>query len=257
MSSIKLKDRIDSYIDSSNYKLLSKLPVITIVNGKSFHKITGLLDKPFSKQFSDIMLSTALKLCIEIEGVIFAYQFSDEIVLISRNDQSIETNPWYDNRIQKICSATASIATQHFNKTIYSSDINLSGDALFISQVFVVPNIAEATNTFIYKQQQNFLTSIQLACYYELLKKYDKNTIREMLSDLSIDGKIDLLKQEADVDFNDYPMAFRRGNAIYKSPKVIDGVIKNKWVVNDELPIFTKDTSFLSQLFKMGSDLYR
>ena len=250
MSSIKLKDRIDSYIDSANYKLLSKLPVIIIVNGKSFHKITGLLDKPFSKQFSDIMLSTALKLCIEIEGVIFAYQHSDEIVLISRNDQNVDTTPWCDNRIQKICSVASSVATQYFNKNVYSSDINLSGDAFFTSQVFAVPNISEAINMFIYKQQQNFLTSIQLSCYYELIKKYDKNTIRDMLSDLTIDGKIDLLKQEANVDFNDYPVSFRRGNAIYKMPKVIDGIIKNKWIVNDELPIFTKDTSFLGHIFK-------
>ena len=177
------------------------------------------------------MLSTALKLCIEIEGVIFAYQHSDEIVLISRNDQNVDTTPWCDNRIQKICSVASSIATQYFNKNVYSSDINLSGDAFFTSQVFAVPNISEAINMFIYKQQQNFLTSIQLSCYYELIKKYDKNTIRDMLSDLTIDGKIDLLKQEANVDFNDYQLSFRRGNAIYKVPKVIDGIIKNKWIV--------------------------
>ena len=247
MSAIKLKDRIDSYIESSNYKLLSKLPVITVVNGKSFNKITALLDKPFCKQLSDLMLSTTLRLCMEMEGVVFAYQHSDEIVLMSKNDQNIETSPWYDNKIQKICSTTAAIATQHFNKNI--SDLNLSGDALFVSQVFVVPNSAEAINTFVYKQQQNFFTSIQLACYYELFDKYDKNTIREMLSNLSIDEKIYLLKQEVGVDFNNYPLSFRRGTAFYKLPKMIDGVVKNKWVMNDELPIFSKDQMFLSQLF--------
>lgn len=258
MPNIKLKDRIDSYQEASDFKLLNRLPIIICVNGRSFAKNTSLIDKPYCPKFSECMLSTTLKLCSEIEGAIFAYQHNDEIVIVVRNDQNSETSPWYDNKLQKICSITASIATSHFNNCVNAIDLNLLGDVVFTSQVFAVPNIVEAINAMIFKQQQNFHTSIQFACFYELLKKYDKNNIKEMLTGLSIDEKIDLLHQECDVDFNEYPTIFKRGAACYKIPKVIKGVsMKNKWNVNLELPIFTKDQSFLSNIFRMGADIYR
>jgi tRNA(His) guanylyltransferase len=194
---------------------------------------------------------------MEVEGALFAYQYNDEIVVVARNDQTQETSPWYDNRLQRICSVTSSIATQHFNNFAASTEMNLMGDAFFTSQIFVVPNITEAINTMVFKQQHNFHISIQLACFYELLKKYDKSTIKEMLTDLSIDEKIDLLNQECGIDFNEYPTSFRRGAACYKIRKIVDGVVKNKWVVNSELPIFTKDQSFLSNIFKNGADIFR
>ena len=154
----KLKDRIDSYRDASDYKLLNRLPIIICVNGRSFAKNTSLLKKPYDESFSECILSTTLRLCSEIEGAFFAYQHGDEIVIVARNDQNPDTTPWYDNKIQKICSVTASIATSHFNKCATAIELNLTGEPAFTSQVFVVPNIMEATNTMIYKQQQNFYT---------------------------------------------------------------------------------------------------
>jgi tRNA(His) 5'-end guanylyltransferase len=255
---ISLKDRIDSYSESSNTRLLPKVPLIINVNGRSFSKNTSLLDKPFCPKFAECMFSTMLKLCSDIDGAVFAYQHNDEITLAIRNDQSIDTSPWYDNKIQKICSAVSAIATMHFNTCSNAIDLNLLGEPIFITQVFAVPNIAEATNALVFKQQQNFQTSIQFACFYELLKKnYDKNAIKEMLSGLSIDEKVDLLRQECNIDFNDYSASYKRGSACYKIPKVVNGTMKNKWFVNHDLPIFTKDQSFLSNIFKNGADIFR
>ena len=255
--SSKLKDRIEGYRSDSDYKLTNRLPIIICLNGRGFAKVTQLLDKPYCVKFAECISSTMLRLCSDVEGALFAYQHNDEIVLVTRNDQNNDTNPWYDNRVQKICSVTSAIATMHFNECAAAIQLNMTGDPIFTSQVFVVPNIGEATNTFVYKQQQNFHTSIQSACLYNLLNKYDKNTIKDMLTGLSIDEKIDLLHQECDIKYNDYPLAFRRGIAAYKVPKVVDGTMKNKWHLNDELPIFTKDQSFLSNIFKAGSDIFR
>lgn len=257
MSSLKLKDRIDNYINLSDHKLLNRIPLIININGKSFHKVTSFLDKPFCPKFSDSMLSTTVKLCMNIEGAVFAYQHNDDITIVVRNDQTPDTSPWFDNKIQKICSITSSIATQHFNMFANNVGLNLIGDALFTSQIFCVPNIQEVINTIIYNQQHNFYVAIQLACFYELIKTRDKQTIKEMLSNLTIDEKIDLLNQECDVDFYNYPTSFRRGIACYKAPKIIDGSIKNKWTVNSELPIFTQDQSFLINIFKNGADIFR
>lgn len=254
----KLKERIASYQNITDYRLLAKLPLIICINGKSFSKLTSLIEKPYDAVFAECMFSTMLSLVNEIEGCIFAYQYNDEIVLVTRNDQNIETVPWCDNKIQKIVSIISSLTTLYFNECNLSTGLNLLGSPIFSAQVFTVPNLAEAVNTIIYKQQHNFLTSIQFSCFYELLKKsYDKNNIRDMLSGLTVDEKIDLLKQECNVEFNSYPLTFRRGAACYKIPKISDGVMKHKWMLNSELPIFTKDQSFLNNIFKMGCDIFR
>jgi tRNA(His) guanylyltransferase len=252
----KLRDRIEGYQHLSDHKLLPRIPLIISVNGRSFSKITNLLDKPYCNKFGECILNTMLKLCNEVEGVLFAYQHNDEIVLVLRNDQNQDTSPWYENNTQKICSVVSSIASLHFNKCCAAIELNLMGEPLFISQIFAVPNIAEAINTIIYKQQHNFHTSIQFACFYELLKKFDKTTIKEMLNGLSIDERIDLLRQECEIDFNNYPISFRRGSMCYRAPQIINDIMKNKWKIADAL-IFTKKQSFLSNLFKNGSDIFR
>lgn len=252
-----LKDRVNSYAELTDYKIMPKLPLIICVNGKGFSNLTNLLDKPYDHKFAECMLSTMLRLATEVEGAIFSYQFNDEIVIISRNDQGDATNPWFGNRLQKICSVASSYASTHFHDCSSAINLNLMGDPIFTSQVFAAPTIAEAINVLVYKQQQNFLVSLQLACFYELLKKYDKTTIKEMLAGLSSDEKISLLKQECEVDFNNYPQAFRRGAACYKVPKVTEGGLKNVWTLNYEAPIFTRDQSFLSNIFKNGADIFR
>jgi tRNA(His) 5'-end guanylyltransferase len=254
----KLTDRIKSYQDLTDLKLLPRAPVIMVVNGNSFSKVTSLLDKPYDSKLAECIMNTMLRLCTDIEGVVFAYQHNDEIVLVTRNDQNHETAPWYNGRVQKICSVVSSIASLHFNRCANAIELNLINEAFFTCQVFVVPTIMEAINTLVCQQQHNFQTSIQFACFYELLKRArDKNTIREMLSGLSLDEKIDLLRQECQTDFNSYPLAFRRGTACYKATKAMgDGAIKNKWTVNANLPIFTKETSFLGNIMRMGNDIF-
>lgn len=252
----KLKDRIEGYISATDYKLLNKLPVIININGRGFLKTTSLLDKPFCEKFSECMLSTALRLCNDIDGAIFAYQHNDEITIISRNDQNMDTNPWFDNKIQKLCSVTASLATSHFYECYNKLNLSFLNDPLFTSQIFAVPTYSEAVNTILYKQHSNFYTSVQYACYYELMKKYEKNNIKEMISGLSVDDKINLLFEECNINFNDYPKIFKRGAAIYKAPNVINGNIKNKWIINEDLPIFNKNQAFISNILKNGLDIF-
>ncbi len=261
MSNLKLKDRIAVYEDVSTFKLMPKLPVIIRVNGRSFSKLTSLMDKPFSIPFAECMYSTLIRLTQEIDGSFFGYSFNDEIIIISRNDQSHETALWYDGNIQKIASSVASIATLQFNNLCNTNDLNLLGDPLFTATAFTVPSITEAINVMVSKQQQASQSAVQFACLYELLKKYDKNDIKDMLSGTSYDDKINLLNQEFGIDFNEYPAAFRRGVACYRTPTVVnyegEEKIKGKWKLNTDIPIFTKEHSFLAQIFKTGSDIFR
>jgi tRNA(His) guanylyltransferase len=129
----KLKTRIVSYQDATDYKLLNRLPIIISINGRNFNKITSLIKKPYDEVLAECLLSIALKLCSEIDGALFSFQHNDEIVIAIRNDQSIDITSYYDNRIQKICSATASIATSHFIKCVNKTNLNLIGDANVLS----------------------------------------------------------------------------------------------------------------------------
>lgn len=261
MGNLKLKDRISGYEEAAQFKLLNRVPLIITINGRSFSKVTSLLEKPFSKEFAQCMYSCLIRLIQEIDGAVFGYSFNDEIVIVVRNDQNLETAAWYDNQIQKIVSITSSLVTLYFNNYANSIDMNVHGEAAFTAQVFAVPNETEAINVMISKQQQAFQTAVQSACLYELIKKFNKNDIKEMLSGTSYDEKINLLSQECGINFNDYPLAFRRGVACYRSPQVVqyNGTesIKNKWVLDAEIPIFTREHSFLSQIFHTGNDILR
>lgn len=260
-NNLKLRERISTYEESANFKLLGKVPLIISINGRSFSKLTSFLDKPFSTSFAETMYSCLIRLTQEIEGAVLGYSFNDEIVIIVRNDQTAETSPWYENNIQKIVSAVSSIITLHFNNYAKSANLNLSGDPIFLTQVFAVPNLTEAINVMVSKQQQAFQSALHSACLYELIKHYNKNDIKEMLNGIGYDEKISLLQQECNVDFNEYPTAFRRGVACYRTPTEINfngqSIIKNKWVLDVDIPLFTKEHSFLNQILKGGSDILR
>lgn len=253
----KLKDRISSYKEISDHKLISRLPLILTINGRSFHKTTSLLEKPFCVEFSTCMISTMNYLCTNIDGVVFAYFQNDEITIILKNDQSQDTQAWCDNKIQKIVSLASSMATFHFNEIASAIELNTLNDRIFYSNCFVVPNISEAINVLILKQQSNFYMSVHNACFYELLKNYNEKEISEKLSGLSIDEKKDLLIEDCNVDFSTYPVEFRKGIAMYKSPKIIDGKLKVKWIINKDCPVFSKEQSFVEQILNTGQDIIR
>lgn len=256
-----LRERIKSYEDCYDIKLIKRLPVVIVLNGRSFKKITSLIAKPFSTEFMELMCATMIKLSQEVDGCFFSYSFNDEIVLISRNDQGLNTEAWYDNDIQKIASAVASIATLELNRAAKVNDVQLFGDPVFTAKTFVVPNMVEAVNILISKQQQCFHSSITLACFYELLKKYDIETVKQTIMDKSSAVKAEILFDNCGIEINNYPIPFRRGFACYRAPKIInidgDEQIKNKLIIDMELPVFTKDHDFLNGIFKSGFGIFR
>lgn len=246
---MKLSDRIQTYAHTYAYKLLPKLPIIVNLNGRGFNKLTSLLEKPFCKELDEAFYLTMLNVAQGAEGTVFGYKHNDEMTFILRNDQSQETKPWYDGDIQKINSVICSMATMQFNKCISSFDLSVSGDPLFITSVFCVPNLTEAANILIYKQQHALQASINQACFYNLLdNNYDKYQIKEMLQDLSVDEKRDLLQQRCGISFSDYPKAFRRGVATYRTLTETSGGYRNKWTLDADLPIFSQDHKFLGDL---------
>ena len=254
-----LSDRIKSYQDLSDIQLMKRLPIVMILNGRSFNKLTSLLDKPFSDDFAQLMISAMVKLCLEIDGIVFAYTFNDHIVLALRNDQTETTDAWYNNRIQPMVSAAASLATLEFNKIRNAKGINLLGDAIFTGKAFVVPDLMELTNTIINMQHNCFHKALSQSCFYELLKRHPPEYVKKLLHGKTPKEKSEILFNECRVDFNAYHLAFKRGVATYRSPKFNpkNNQIKHKFIINDELPLFSQEKDWLFSIFKSGADILK
>jgi tRNA(His) 5'-end guanylyltransferase len=256
-----LRERISDYEEIADTKLLKKLPIIIVCNGRSFRKLTAPLQKPFSTHFLEMMCAIMLKLCQEIDGSVIGYTFNDEIIIVSRNDNSIDTEAWYDNRIQKIVSVVSSIATLECLRLSKSKEINFFGDPIFITKTFAVPNITEAINTLILKQQQAFNIAVYNTCFYELGKRYSSDVVNQTLADKSTQSKLEILSDECNIDFNMIGLPFIRGVAAYRAPKIIhtDGgdKIRNKLILDTDLPLFAKDQNFLSNILNFGKGIVK
>ena len=96
------------------------LPVVIRLDGSAFHTWTrkAMLKKPFDMRLIRAMQNTTLALCGNIPGCVMGYTQSDEISLAIRCDQSEKSEPWFGNRMQKLCSISASICTAWFNEFI-------------------------------------------------------------------------------------------------------------------------------------------
>jgi tRNA(His) 5'-end guanylyltransferase len=254
-----LSERIASY--SEEPKLLRKLPVIISLEVRSSSKLTSLLPKPFHLPFSEALSAAAIKLLQEVDGSVFVYTFSDEIVVVLRNDQNRDTTPWYNNSAQKISSAAASIATSEFSKSATSNDLQLLGDATFIANTFVVPNVQEGINTVINAQNRAMAGAVSAACLAALTKRYRLGEVLETLASKSIQAKLDLLWEDCGIRFEDYPEAFRKGVAAYRVQKLFENdgleVIRPKIILDGSLPIFAQDPDFLRTILENGKDIVR
>lgn len=245
MPILTLRERIASYESLADTRLIPKLPVITILNGRVFRKTTSLLKKPCDPIFVELMCATMIKLFYEVEGAAFIYSFNDEIILVSRNDQTLTTEPWYNNSAQKISAASAAIATLAFNSAAKKHNISLFGDAIFTASTFVVPNISEAINTLISKQNECFQVALYNACFFSLLPKVGPNETRKTLENKGPQAKAELLFDNFGIEFNNYPSPFTKGVAVYRKTQEEKAKIK----IDLNLPSFSKEQDFLYNIF--------
>jgi len=240
--------------------------VIIRLDGKNFSKYTKGLDKPFDEGFTDAMHKTALKLC-EYFNAKFAYTQSDEIsLLITDIGGNNNTQPELGNVLQKLCSLTASVATARFNEVrniqYLMEDANMdpmgpplpNNTAYFDSRVFVVPNEDEVFNHMLWRQQDASKNSVSMAAHTHLGHNATMNK--------STSEKQEMLFQEKGVNWNDYPVKFKRGVVITKETyeketpmhdghefiDVMEKVTRTRWVVNHGTPIFTENRDYLMNL---------
>jgi len=259
-----LGDRMKQYEAVQKTFLIRRLPVIIRLDGKSFHTFTRGMKKPYDDILMVAMQDTMKYLCENIQGCVFGYTQSDEITLVLTDYATLETDAWFGYNIQKITSVSASMATLEFNRVFkklseqliedYFEAWNTDDDdrkycermekamyngAMFDARVFSLPR-HEVCNCLIWRQQDAVRNSIESAGQSQFShKELHKKTCKQIQ---------EMLIKEKGIYWDDYPTSFKRGSACYKVPELKDGsVIRNKWKIDTEIPLFTEERIFIER----------
>ena len=260
--------RMKSYEAVSKSYLMRRTPVIARLDGKAFHTFTRGLDKPFDKDFVNIMQQTMLHLCENIQGCVLGYTQSDEITLVLVDYQDRDTCAWFDNQVQKMVSISASLATLYFNQQLSEMLRDLEEDiqaadyslpqahnysknvakydkwcdkeykALFDSRVFNIPQY-EVTNNLIWRQQdatRNSINSLAQSLYSH--KELQGINCKDLQNKMLV---------EKDTNWNNLPSELKRGSCACKNE---DG----KWYIDNNIPIFTEDRDYIDRLIFLDGD---
>jgi len=193
MSTIKkdgLGDRMKSfYEDASRFYLTRRTPVIMRLDGKAFHTLTKDCEKPFDNRLSLSMEETAEELMKEIQGAKFAYSQSDEISILITDFETIETGAWFDYNIQKMCSVSASIASNAFNSQGILQRGGTEKLAEFDCRVFNIPK-EEVVNYFRWRYKDWLRNSIQMLAQSHFSQKElhgkKREDLHEMLHNIGV-----------------------------------------------------------------------
>jgi tRNA(His) 5'-end guanylyltransferase len=256
-----LSDRMVEYEQCYSFKIPNRSYVIIRLDGKGFSKYTKKFNKPFDDILSNVMDHATIELC-KFMVPVFAYTQSDEVSLVFSTIDNIDAELPYDGKIQKLCSISASKMTASFNKMMlrlllsfnYSKDEVIEKlstgdfpeiDAVFDSRVFIIPDIREVANYFIYRQQDCTRNSISMAAHALLGHSATMNKSGE--------EKQEMLFKEKGVNWNDYAPKYKRGTIIKKQNIFVEGqngepVQRSKWIPDYNTPIFTQDREYLMSL---------
>ena len=284
MDKTTLGDRMkNNYENVNRFYLTRRMPIIIRVDMRAGHTFTKGMNKPFDDIFVKTMQDTMKYLCENIQGCVLGYTQSDEISLVLVDYAELTTDAWFGNNLQKMCSVSASMATLAFNKffsgrvqefmydccdefgddvlpekqndyelahNVYFKKFNA---AMFDSRVFTIPK-EEVCNYLIWRQQDATRNSIQSVG--------QANFSQKELHGKSCNNIQDMLMLQKSINWNDYSTTLKRGSCCIK---IDDGITKydevgnicdyipsSKWVIDNEIPIFSQDRNYIEKLINVG-----
>ncbi len=234
-----LGDRMKRHEAASKTCLTRRLPAILRVDGKAFHTLTSDMQRPWDSRFTALMQETARHLCTEVQGAQLAYVQSDEISLLITDYTNHETEAWFDYSIQKVVSVAAGMASSFFARRLYAYGSKyIQAYPCFDARVFSLPE-AEVCNYFIWRQQDATRNSIQMLARAHFSHKECNN--------LSCDQLQEKLFQELGINWNDTPATHKRGSCVArKSWLMTDGTERTEWSIDQNIPIFTADRTYIT-----------
>ena len=247
-------------------RLMRRTPVAIRIDGKAFHTFTKGFQKPFDEVLVKSMQKTMKYLCENIQGCVLGYTQSDEITLILVDYKNLNSDAWFDYEVQKMCSIAASMATMAFNRA-FEKEVNeyfenhengsfytqgycdtlfkaVEKGAMFDARVFNIPK-EEVANLIYWRQLDATRNSIQMVG--------QANFSHNELQGKSCNMIQNMLLQERDINWNDFPTHLKRGSCCIKDNTTITfardsgeevetGAIQRPhWEIDLEIPIFKEE----------------
>lgn len=198
-------------------------------------------------------MRTALAMCEQMQNAAIAYTQSDEISILLRDWDRLETQQWFGGNLQKIVSMSGAMATAYFNyflsRHFYEESNNvvpqsISAVPLFDARAFNLPK-EEVTNYFIWRQKDATRNSINMLARFYFPHKvlHGKNTseVQEMLF------------QSHGVNWNNISTWQKRGACIiYTHAGSIRADTQGRlqassWIKDECIPVFTQDRDYIEQ----------
>lgn len=240
MDKSDLAERMKSYEKRNRYYLQRRKPVILRLDMRAGHSFTKGFGRPFDEVFIKSMQNTAKYLCENIQNCKLSYQQSDEITLLLVDYDKLNTDCFFDYRVDKLCSITASMATMAFNnifsKYVKEFDLELAYNdngidteenrklweiykkainkgAMFDARCFNIPK-EEVTNLVYWRQLDASRNSIQMVG--------QANFSHKELHNKSCNDIQDMLMTQKGINWNDLPTYQKRGSCCVKREFWID-----------------------------------
>lgn len=283
-----LAERMKGYEKRNRYYLQRRMPVILRLDMRAGHSFTRGFKRPFDEVFIKSMQDTAKYLCENIQNCKLSYQQSDEITLLLVDYDKLNTDCFFDYRVDKLCSIAASMATMAFNRAFannvgdyctytyecmdnthenYEHILSLAVEkgAMFDARCFNIPK-EEVTNLLYWRQDDAAKNSIQMVgrafLSHKELHKKSRNDIQDMLM------------TQKGINWNDFPTYQKRGSCCIKTEEKITEditIIKNRfgedgkkhvvnmkrphWIIDTEIPIFKGEgREYIDRLVFVGEE---
>lgn len=242
-----LGDRMKRFEGAYNQFLPGRMPMMLRLDGKGFHNYTKGMKRPWDDALNLVMDMTAKKLCQEIGGAQIAYVQSDEISILIHSYKKLESQAYFDGKIQKIVSVSAGIASATFTAESWRlNDEKQIKPAYFDSRVFILPE-SEVANCLLWRQQDATRNSVQMLARSLYSHKECNNKNNSELQELCF---------QKGHNWNDVPTRHKRGRCIVKEqyPVVItnregltETVMRSRWTVDEEIPVFSQDREYINK----------
>lgn len=214
----------------SDLRVPKNSKIILRLDGRSFHSLARELElvKPYDVDFYKTICSVCRDLFKEFSPS-FIYTFSDEISIL------LENIP-FNGRVEKINSVIASFTSGSFTKHLnreYSKPI------AFDSRIIPI-NDSDILNYFKWRQDEAWRNCVNAYGIHFLKTKYSSAEANDKINGLNLSDIHELLFENG-INLNDVETWKKRGIAIYKKNKKIEGFNKkeNKTQISYRSYIFT------------------
>lgn len=201
----------------STLKVPKNSKIIVRLDGRAFHALANSLNlkKPYDKYFYRLMLNVCVDLFKEF-GASFIYSFSDEISIL------LDDIP-FNGRVEKINSVIASFAAASF---VMHLDKDIKKAVSFDSRIIPIAD-DDIVKYFKWRQDESWKNCINSYGIFFLKSKYSDNQANDKINGLKSNEIHELLFQN-DINLNDVDTYKKRGIAIYRAIKKVEGFNKKE-----------------------------